>query len=388
MVDKSQLHFTTEKVYYCPKCARFLGVVRRKRPIVDEEYQEEPIERPRPIQKQIRREPGRILEVVIPEKIEPAKAIPIEVVVENQGDKSAQYNVFSKVITPGVRIIPHKRSSYVDPNKTYRFLFVMKTEEKLPPGISISFDLTTKDNKPLDSRILALQLATAEKPKVVLEAIKTVDRMEVEAGEQIAVAVAVKNVGSIESFVQIFDDVPYGTELVSGETSWEGEIKPGEKVILEYILRFPKDGVYHLPPARIIYFEGSDRKTLETEGISITVKSKLRPSLHVSRKLSRNVVRKGETLELTTIIKNSGYAVAEGVEYIEEIPDGFRILETGSLKKEDNRLIWRGKLKPKEKVKLRYRLKAEEEGDFEIWARCKSQNAGGYEGKLKVRVQA
>jgi PGF-CTERM protein/uncharacterized repeat protein (TIGR01451 family) len=85
---------------------------------------------------------------------------------------------------------------------------------------------------------------------------KTIDRQQLNSGEELTVTVTAKNTGNVDASVTLTDTVPKEAKFISGETSFKQVLASdgGSKTII-YILQMHKEGEIRLPACKASFFD-------------------------------------------------------------------------------------------------------------------------------------
>ena len=111
-------------------------------------------------------------------------------------------------------------------------------------------------------------------PLVTLE--KHTDVSAINPGDTVTVTVKAKNSGSTPTRIFIKDQLPNGTTLVSGITSFEEFLEAGKDVSFSYTIKVDSAGSLTLPPATAQYYKLGNtggKISIESKGIGIRIKS-------------------------------------------------------------------------------------------------------------------
>ncbi len=111
-------------------------------------------------------------------------------------------------------------------------------------------------------------------PLVTLE--KHTDVSALNPGETVTVTVKAKNSGSTPTKIFIKDQLPNGTTLVSGTTSFEEFLEAGKDVSFSYSIKIDSTGSLTLPSATAQYYKLGNtggKISIESKGIEIRIKS-------------------------------------------------------------------------------------------------------------------
>jgi uncharacterized repeat protein (TIGR01451 family) len=111
-------------------------------------------------------------------------------------------------------------------------------------------------------------------PLVTLE--KHTDVPAINPGDTVTVTVNAKNSGSTPTRIFIKDQLPNGTTLVSGTTSFEEFLEAGKDVSFSYTIKVDSTGSLTLPPATAQYYKLGNtggKISIESKGVEIRIKS-------------------------------------------------------------------------------------------------------------------
>jgi uncharacterized repeat protein (TIGR01451 family) len=111
-------------------------------------------------------------------------------------------------------------------------------------------------------------------PLVTLE--KHTDVSALNPGGTVTVMVNAKNSGSTPTKIFIKDQLPNGTTLVSGTTSFEEFLEAGKDVSFSYTIKVDSTGSITLPPATAQYYKLGNtggKISIESKGVEIRIKS-------------------------------------------------------------------------------------------------------------------
>jgi uncharacterized repeat protein (TIGR01451 family) len=85
---------------------------------------------------------------------------------------------------------------------------------------------------------------------------KTIDRQQLDVGDELTVTVTAKNTGNADAIVTLTDTAPPETKFISGEMSSKQVIgKDGDSKTITYILKMNKEGEIHLPACKINFLD-------------------------------------------------------------------------------------------------------------------------------------
>ncbi len=106
-------------------------------------------------------------------------------------------------------------------------------------------------------------------PKIVLT--KHTDVTMVNPGGKVTVTVTAENIGSTPTRVIIRDSLPYGVNVINGNTEYETFLEANKKVSFSYTIRISKP--VRLPPATAEYFElGNKGKKLSINSQEVEIR--------------------------------------------------------------------------------------------------------------------
>jgi uncharacterized repeat protein (TIGR01451 family) len=111
-------------------------------------------------------------------------------------------------------------------------------------------------------------------PLVTLE--KHTDVSAINPDDTVTVTVNAKNSGSTPTRIIIKDQLPNGTTLVSGITSFEEFLEAGKDVSFSYTIKVESTGSITLPPATAQYYKLGNtggKISIESKGVEIRIKS-------------------------------------------------------------------------------------------------------------------
>lgn len=89
-----------------------------------------------------------------------------------------------------------------------------------------------------------------------IEITKTVDKQQLNSGDELTVTVITKNTGNVDASVTVTDTIPSEAKLISGDTSFKQvlEKKGGSKTIT-YILQMHKEGEIKIPACKATFLD-------------------------------------------------------------------------------------------------------------------------------------
>jgi len=195
---------------------------------------------------------------------------------------------------------------------------------------------------------------------------KEVVSKEIVVGKEISIKTSLKNYGNEKAFVEIIDGDAgrKDIELVKGKSSFEGEIKAGEEVFLEFTYRIKDETTRVLPNAEAYYLnEFGEKEKIESnypEIIPFTGKA-LEPIIMLKKQI--NSV--GEKSEIEIVIINNSLNAVYDTEVNFLFPAEV-LIENKSKKFEV--------IQPKETVYFKTELKSNTAGEFELGCELVSGN--------------
>jgi hypothetical protein len=174
--------------------------------------------------------------------------------------------------------------------------------------------------------------------------------------ESVNVTLVVKNTGDgIARDVKLFDYIPKGWEVLAGKTSWRGDLSPGKKVAISYLLMPPSPGNHTLPGAEASYYDKYGRSyRVNSSSVELSIPEKKAepqeenktsaeesppPVLIVDRDFEGNLT-KGGNVTINVLLRNIGGSTAF-VSFEMAVPEGVEL----------DRSMWEGEVK-KEEVKV------------------------------------
>lgn len=85
---------------------------------------------------------------------------------------------------------------------------------------------------------------------------KTINRQQLDSGDELTVTIIVKNTGNVDSSVTVTDTVPQEAKLISGETTFKQILgSGGGSKAVTYILQMHKEGEIHLPACKASFLD-------------------------------------------------------------------------------------------------------------------------------------
>ncbi|GCC11696.1 hypothetical protein IPdc08_01753 [archaeon] len=184
-------------------------------------------------------------------------------------------------------------------------------------------------------------------------------------GQKVYVTVEINNTGRFFDFLGKVDDIlPQGLKLVQGKTFWEGRLPPGYTVYLNYVLTASAPADYHT--YSLVEYKGEYGNVVAKNKSEIRIIKfvELKPQIEVIENIHTNngfntskiVMNPNETANVSVVIKNTGSAVAYGVNA------GVKT----NLETEGNSGIKLDSLAPGKEVSYTYILKANRQGKYEV----------------------
>ncbi|RNI14120.1 hypothetical protein EFE42_05795 [Methanohalophilus sp. RSK] len=90
-----------------------------------------------------------------------------------------------------------------------------------------------------------------------LEIDRKLNKTTPKIGEHVRVSLTASNTGTITSNVEIGESVPDDVDVIGGELSWIGKLKPLEEKTIEYTIKTPDAPAVHLSPT-VLEYESED----------------------------------------------------------------------------------------------------------------------------------
>ena len=85
---------------------------------------------------------------------------------------------------------------------------------------------------------------------------KTIDRQQLNSGDELTVTVTAKNTGNVDASVTVTDTIPPEAKLISGETSFKQVLgSDGDSKTITYILQMHKEGEIKLPACKASFLD-------------------------------------------------------------------------------------------------------------------------------------
>ncbi|AKB74187.1 hypothetical protein MSLAZ_0926 [Methanosarcina lacustris Z-7289] len=88
-----------------------------------------------------------------------------------------------------------------------------------------------------------------------IEITKTVDKQQLDTGDELTVKVTTRNAGNVDAGVTVTDTVPSEAKLISGETSFQQVLGSGGSKTITYILQMHKEGEVQLPACKASFLD-------------------------------------------------------------------------------------------------------------------------------------
>lgn len=150
MVDKEQLNLFKRKVYYCPKCAKFYGIVEPSGGSVGIRTKSYPSHR-----KRKRPSAGIITALYVPETFCKEQKYTIGVGVRNTSKRGSRFVVIPKTLLPGLKITPNEKDIYLKPGRIDATAFEIEIDMSAAETDStpLGFNLKTRDGRSLDYKV-------------------------------------------------------------------------------------------------------------------------------------------------------------------------------------------------------------------------------------------
>ena len=120
------------------------------------------------------------------------------------------------------------------------------------PKTVATFTLSNGQSEKVDSD-------DSEKIKIYgpdIEITKTVDKQQINSGDELTVKVTVKNTGNVDASVTVTDTIPSEAKLISGETSFKQVLgSGGGSKTITYILQMHKEGEIKIPACKASFLD-------------------------------------------------------------------------------------------------------------------------------------
>ena len=88
-----------------------------------------------------------------------------------------------------------------------------------------------------------------------IEITKTVNKQQLDPGDELTVTVTTRNTGNVDASVTVTDTVPSEAKLISGETSFKQVLGSGSSKTLTYILQMHKKGEVQIPACKASFLD-------------------------------------------------------------------------------------------------------------------------------------
>lgn len=86
-----------------------------------------------------------------------------------------------------------------------------------------------------------------------LEIDRKINKTTPKIGEHVRISLTASNTGTITSNVEVEENVPDEVDVIGGELSWAGKLKPLEEKTIEYTIKIPDAPAVHLSPTVLEY---------------------------------------------------------------------------------------------------------------------------------------
>jgi len=120
------------------------------------------------------------------------------------------------------------------------------------PKTVATFTLANRESKKVESD-------NSEKTKIYgpyIEITKTVDKQQLNPGDELTVKVTAKNSGNVDASVKVTDTVPSEAKLISGETSFSQVLgSGGGSKTITYVLQMNKEGKIEIPACKASFLD-------------------------------------------------------------------------------------------------------------------------------------
>lgn len=184
--------------------------------------------------------------------------------------------------------------------------------------------------------------------------------------EEITVTVTLKNEGDKSATnVKYTDEYPTGLRILSGPNPkvWEGNLNTGEEETFKYTIK-AEDILSFDSTATLSYkFEGKEKtKKSSTETIDV------QKPFNIDDEISTEAADKDEIIEYNLTITNNHESNRLTIENLQIIlPTKIDLIKApGELKKEDNKLIFKGEIEKKQDKNFIIKIKSLKAGKFTI----------------------
>ncbi|MCS4541274.1 MAG: BatD family protein [Euryarchaeota archaeon] len=272
IIDRSQVEVEQYKVYYCPKCARYLG-------IVEPSGRRAEIRAIKPILAKSRLTAGDIVTFYVPEILYRGGSYTIGVSVRNKSASHGRFVVLPGTIIHGLGISPNEKRIFLKAGGSDAVAFALQVRPEALENerVPISFNLKSEDGRIFDSKIKYISIKTPEVMPIEavkeITILKQIDKADIELNKVANVTLTAVNPENIELVsVAIADHIPEIFKLVNGKNVWTGKLKPGKSKQITYRIKATAAGAFELPPAVLTYEdEKGNKKELRSKPIKIQV---------------------------------------------------------------------------------------------------------------------
>lgn len=215
-----------------------------------------------------------------------------------------------------------------------------------------------------ENRVYAYDFDYLYLPELHVSKIASAEELSV--GDKVTIALKFENKGNGKAEgVSFRDSIPSGLKLAAGNISWADRRIPAWKEdTAYYTLEAVEKGKYELPATTVYYSDSygnsysatSNTLTIEVKEVSQEVtpqKTNLTtsigsPEVMVYRTLSKQNITLGENVTVIISLDNLGEKPALTVNFEDEVPEGFALVQ--------GETSWKGVLEPGESKKLSYTL--------------------------------
>ncbi len=256
-----QHSFNVRKVYYCPKCAKFLGIVEKKG---------QKIEHPRKKSKIV----GNVIirRIHGPEVMFKHKDYAFIIDVENKKERVKNLVIRPKTIVQNINLEP-KEVRFDVPEKTIKQIhFRARVDDEVTiKGTAISFEIL-QERRPLENKVhyVSIMDESALNKEIKLEVEKKVEKDKIAAKEMLKVEIVVKNTGDYPTSFEIKDKVPKGW-LTKGDTRMHNYLEPKEELVHIYQMKPFKTGKYRVPRCEMLYKDHLEVKRIHSNEVTVEV---------------------------------------------------------------------------------------------------------------------
>lgn len=256
-----------------------------------------------------------------------------------------------------------------------KILWSYDTGYHITEHVSVDFDVdgSEDDVAIISGNILFAYDYVGEVIAPVMDVEKSVSEEKSAVGDIINVTITVRNKGNERAHdVSIVDQIPKDLDLMDGEglsiSFTVQELEVGETSEFVYSLNATAVGNYSLPRTEV-KFKGSKGHFLRGASNSLIInilekglvvdtgegndsqpQAVLEPFLSVMRSVDTENVTAGENITVDILIRNTGEGPAMAVNYEEDLPEGFEVIEGD--------IAWSGPLDPGSTVINTYILRA------------------------------